>query len=200
MQPRSHAGGPLHTALSFMFHARKSQSPIFSETTRESASLRDQFCTTVLDSGSFPAKWAWYLSLCLVCAHFWSTVRPVGCPPPFLGGGTQNPHPSTHMLVPRGSHSRSCFTLMGAEMEMHSIAPGMAERRRSKTNTQNRAARAKDDFVMFFIQISNFPVPSTSKKARIDRAVAIMPAPHKYRKPAIYPIGKGGYTQKGLED
>lgn len=52
MQPRSHAGGSLHTALSFMFHARKSQSPIFPETTRERASLRDQVCTTVLELGA----------------------------------------------------------------------------------------------------------------------------------------------------
>ena len=45
----------LCTAQSFMFHARKSQSPIFSETTRE----RARFCTTVLELG---VSW-WELSL-----------------------------------------------------------------------------------------------------------------------------------------
>lgn len=58
------------------------------------------------------------------------------------------------MLVPRGSHPGSCFTLMGAEMEMHSIALVMAEKRRSNTNTQS-SGESKDDFEMFFIQISS---------------------------------------------
>lgn len=57
------------------------------------------------------------------------------------------------MLVPHGSHPGSCFTLMGAEMEMHNIAPVMAERRRSNTNTQSSGE--SNDFEMFFIQISS---------------------------------------------
>jgi hypothetical protein len=87
-----------------------------------------QFCGTVLELGVslvlvlVRGEFVRFLSLCVcVCARIFR--------PPFF----EEPkvHPSTHMLVPRGSHARSCFTLMGEEMEMYSAAPGIAKSRRS---------------------------------------------------------------------